>query len=227
MIRAALATLLLTTTAHADPIADQLAALPAAMPTCEPARAHCFGLQLHLAPAPAGGALVVTNAWLAEQVAEAETLFAPLDTGFEVVGADALADPRTAHLETRKDRDALAAATGLGGRVIHVYLTGKLDDVDVPGAIAYGVTWHTKDGKLVVVSGMARSRTLAHELGHFFGLPHSSYAISIMNKTPRAKPPREQRTFAPAEIAAMKPVLVRLVADGAIADRVKPPPPPP
>jgi hypothetical protein len=213
----------LARTAAADPIADQLAAIPKLAPGCDAARAHCFGIQIHVAPAADGSGLIVTPAWLAEQVAEAEKHFTPLDAGFVVVGADVLADKRTAHLETRKDRDALAVATGLGGRVIHVYITGKLDDVDIAGSIAYGVTWHTKDDrKFIIVSGMALPRTLAHELGHFFGLPHSTYAISIMNKTKRKEPPREQRTFADVEIEAMKPVLARLVKDGVIADRAKP-----
>ena len=84
--------------------------------------------------------------------------------------------------------------------------------------IAYGVTWRLpKDSrKFVIVSAQALERTLAHELGHFFGLPHSTYAISIMNKADRAEPPVEQRTFADEEIAAMRPNLERLLRDKVI-----------
>jgi hypothetical protein len=39
-----------------------------------------------------------------------------------------------------------------------------------------------------------------------------------MNKTNRAMPPPEQRTFADPEIAAMRPVLKRLLRDQTIAD---------
>ncbi len=201
--------------AHAD-VAAELAAIPKAMPSCDKARAHCFGIQLHVAPDEQGN-LIVTSDWLAQQVAEAERHFTPLDVGFEVVGADLLPDAAR-HLETRKDRDALAAG-GLPGRVIHVYITGKLDDVDTAGAIAYGVTWRRDDRKYIIVSAAAWPRTLAHELGHFFGLPHSTYAISIMNKSDRKDPPREQRTFADAEIVAMRPAVVRLVRDKVIAER--------
>ena len=104
--------------------------------------------------------------------------------------------------------------------MIHVFVVGRLADVDEDGAIAYGVTWHTSDDdrKYVIVSAQALERTLAHELGHFFGLPHSSYAISIMNKSDRAEPPVEQRTFADEEIAAMRPALKRLLRDKVIVE---------
>jgi hypothetical protein len=77
------------------------------------------------------------------------------------------------------------------------------------------VTWRLpKDRrKYIIVSIQALERTLAHELGHFFGLPHSTYAVSIMNKTERTEPPVDQRTFADEEIAAMRPVLERLLRD--------------
>jgi hypothetical protein len=101
-----------------------------------------------------------------------------------------------------------------------VFVVGQLDDVDEEGAIAYGVTWHGRkdDRKYLIVSAQALERTLAHELGHFFGLPHSSYAISIMNKSDRKEPPVDQRTFADEEIDAMRPVLKRLLRERVIAD---------
>ena len=82
------------------------------------------------------------------------------------------------------------------------------------------MTWHARndDRKYVIVSAQALERTLAHELGHFFGLPHSAYAISIMNKSERKDPPIEQRTFADEEIAAMKPHLLRLLRDKLLLD---------
>src|SRR3954453_6354421 len=110
--------------------------------------------------------------------------------------------------------DGGAVAEGrLTGEVIHVFITGQLDDVDQPGEVIRGVTWHLRGGdrKYVILSTVAPERVLAHELGHVFGLPHSGYAISIMNKRPRTEPPIEQRTFADAELAAMRPALRRLL----------------
>jgi hypothetical protein len=188
---------------------------PAQGPGC-PDRGHCFGLQLHIAADDKGD--VVSPDWIAEQVASANRHFAPLDVGFEIAGVDALPASEV-HVETRADRDGLATDR-LGSKLIHVFLVGQLDDVDEDGRIAYGVTWHMRhdDRKYVIVSAQALPRTLAHELGHFFGLPHSSYAVSIMNKSERKEPPPEQRTFADEEIAAMRPVLKRLLRDRVIVE---------
>jgi hypothetical protein len=194
---------------------DELAALREAVPACDPGRAHCFAIQLHVA---SDEHAVVSADWVAAQLAQANRHFAALDVGFQLAGVDAL--PASAvHIATRAQRDALAKDR-LGRTVIDVFLVGQLDDVDEDGKIAYGVTWHARgdDRKYLIVSSAALPRTLAHELGHFFGLPHSTYAISIMNKTPREEPPADQRTFADEEIAAMRPILRQLLRDRVIAD---------
>jgi hypothetical protein len=205
-------------TARADVDAD-IAAITAALPACEATRAHCFGIQLHITVGEEG--LIASSEWLATQLAMANRHFAPLDVGFQVVGIDTL--PASGqHIATRRERDELSTGR-LRGKVIHVFIIGQLDDVDEAGKIIRGVTWHTRkdDRKYVLVSTVAPDRTLAHELGHVFGLPHSTYAISIMNKTPREEPPVEQRTFADEEIAAMRPTLKRLLRDQVIADVAK------
>src|SRR4051812_43201005 len=147
---------LFTATAHAEvDVAAEIAALPKTFPTCDKARAHCFGIQLHVSPNAQG--LIVTPEWLGVQLSQAVRHFLPLDTSFEVVGADLL-PPSAVHLTSRKDRDALAAA-GLPGRVIHVYIIGELDDVDTAGTIAYGVTWRRRDDrKYIIISAKAWTR---------------------------------------------------------------------
>jgi len=206
--------LLRASVAHADDAAD-LDAITKAAPHCEATRAHCFAIRLHVARTSAA-AMVVDPAWIAAQLAFANKQFEPLDTSFQLAAVDFL--PETAaRLEDRAARNALAKR--VTGTVIDVFLTGYLADVDKPGSFAYGVTWRTKaDHKYIIVSGMGRDRTLAHELGHFFGLPHSTYAVSIMNKTARDDPPPEDRRFADEEIEAMKPVLARLVRSKIIAE---------
>lgn len=204
--------------ARADIDAD-IAAVAAALPACEAARAHCVGIQLHITASDDG--LIAAPDWLATQLAAANRHFAPLDVAFQVVGIDTL--PASGeHIATRRERDELSTGR-LRGKVIHVFIVGQLDDVDVAGKIIYGVTWHTHADarKYVLVSTAAIDRVLAHELGHVFGLPHSSYAISIMNKTDRAEPPVEQRTFADEEISAMHPALKRLLRDKVIAEVAK------
>lgn len=190
-----------------------LAALTAALPACDIERAHCIGIQLHVAAGTSAQA-----GWVAVQLATANRHLAPLGVGFQVVGADGL-PASFARIASRAQRDAVSKGR-LRGTVLHVFLTGKLDDVDQPGEILRGVTWHVRgaDRKYVILSTGAPDLVLAHELGHVFGLPHSTYAISIMNKTRRAEPPLEQRTFTDEEIAAMRPVLTGLLRDRVIAD---------
>jgi hypothetical protein len=218
MLLVALCGVLVPAAARAD-VDHELAALTAALPACEAARAHCIGIQLHVPVAvDRGDALIAHADWLAVQLAEANRHFAPIDVGFQVIGADAL--PAAAgHVATPADRDAVSEGR-LVGQVIHLFVTGQLDDVDQPDGVIRGVTWHRRgdDRKYVILSTAAPERVLAHELGHVFGLPHSRYAISIMNKRPRTAPPIEQRTFADAEIAAMRPALQRLLREQRIAD---------
>lgn len=188
-----------------------LDAFVGAPPACDPERTYCLAIQLHVASGDAGP--VITPAWFATQLATANRHFAPIGVGFQLASADAASTP---HVATRAQRTALARhATG---RTIHVFVTGRLDDVDVPGDEIRGVAWRKDGRKYVILSAQAPARVLAHELGHVFGLPHSSHAISIMNKTHRDAPPPEERTFAPEELAAMAPVVRRLVRGRALAN---------
>src|SRR5690606_21027743 len=118
-------------------------------------------------------------------------------------------------VHTRDDRDAFAALAERNG-VVHVFLVGRLDDVDARPEIAgkpettpqiRGVHWRLRadiSQRWIVLSAIAPDMVLAHELGHFFGLPHSGYAVSIMNKRPRERPPREARGFHRNEVEIMR-----------------------
>ncbi|MDX2087505.1 MAG: matrixin family metalloprotease [Kofleriaceae bacterium] len=184
---------------------------------CDRARTYCFAIHLHVAAAPSGAdGLVVAPDWVARQVATANAHFARLDVAFQIERVTAL-PVEAAHLRTRKERSALGTRTSK--RVIDVFITGQLDDVDAPGEIARGVTWRNGTRKFIIVSAVARDLVLAHELGHYFGLPHSTYPISLMNKTKRDAPPLEERTFHDDEYAKMGPVLRRFVETKVLTNR--------
>lgn len=204
-MRALILVALLASTAAAK----DLAALEEAAPTCDAGRAYCFPIKLHVVDS--GSGIIARPQWFATQLAAANRHFAPLGVSFQLAELERLPASAT-HLTSREDRNAVATGK-LVGPVIHVFIVGQLDDVDIAGAVIYGVAWRLpKDKrKFLIVSTQAHEHVLAHELGHFFGLPHSTHAISIMNKTPRDEPPYEQRTFADVEIAAMRPHLQRLV----------------
>lgn len=191
--------------ARADAIAD----IAPAVPACDAQRAHCFGLQLHVVEGESG--TVASAAWIAAQVALANKHFSGSDIAFELAGVDAIGG-HASHVVTRADRNALAKGR-LGGGVIHVHLVGALDDVDVPGEPRNGVAWRLpKDTrKYIIIAATALPLTLAHELGHVFGLPHSTYPDSIMNKAPRAVPAVADRSFAASERATIQAQRKRLV----------------
>ena len=165
-----------------------------------------LGIQVHVAAVD--GTPVADEAFLARQLAFANQQFAALDVEWRIVGRDAL-PASAARVEDAAERSSFGPL--VKGTVVHVFVTGQLDDIDKPGEVIRGVTWRTGETKYVILSAQAPDRVLAHELGHVFGLPHSTYAISIMNKTPRDQPPPEERRFADEELAVMKQSLARLL----------------
>lgn len=190
------------------------------LPSCDPARAHCIGIRLRVA-IDDRGELVAPFDWIATQLASANEQFAAIDVGFEVVERDVV-PAFAARIENRGERDQLGAM--IDGRVIDVFVTGQLDDIDEAGAFIFGVTWRHGTRKFVIISAPhAWPRVLAHELGHFFGLPHSTEPISIMNKTPRAEPPPEQRRFSDRELATMRRQLRTLLRAKVIDTRPRRP----
>lgn len=180
-------------------------------PRCAATAAHCFGVHLHVVATPAGPVRDV--AWVSAQVEQAQRHFALIDTSFEVVAADAL-PAVDLEIDDRDERDALGHARFTRG-VVHVFVVGRLADVDVAGSEIRGVHWRERADRThrwVILSQIAGSLVLSHELGHFFGLPHSSYDISLMNKTVRLTPLVAELTFAPQEVTRMRKHRDRMLA---------------
>lgn len=146
----------------------------------EESREPIFGLSIVMAR-DESGQRVVDDAWMGAQIDEANRLFAPIGARFRWTLEKPLPDPHS-ELHTRADRDAL---TPLGEpRVIDVFLVRALEDVDEPGRYRMGVCWTGRGGRrLIILSRTARPTVLAHELGHFFGNPHSAVQDNLMSYT--------------------------------------------
>lgn len=205
-----LALLALAGGASAAAPSDALTAFTRHTQGCSPTVKHCFGVVLHVV-LDERGKPVQTADWLATQLAETNRHFGPIGVNFEIVDVRPL-PPRFETVVTRADRDALGRKR-YSRKVLHAFLVGRLHNVDEPGEIR-GVHWRLRGRRSrhwVVLASIAPDWVLAHEIGHFFGLPHSRYPISIMNKSPREEPPEAERTFAKPEYARMKRRLKRFI----------------
>ena len=156
-----------------------LVALGIVLATAGNARADdTFGVSI--AMSEEGGKPVRDDAWMTEQIAAAKRLFAPFGVHFRRTSGKSIA-PERAHVETRADRDAFAGELEPGA--INVFVVASLRDVDEAERMRMGVCWRrAKDGTpYIILSSIARPTVLAHELGHFFGNPHSKTPDNVMS----------------------------------------------
>lgn len=188
------------------------------------ATTHCFGVHLHMVVTPEGATQDV--AWVREQIEQADRHFALIDTSFEIVAADAVPASEL-EIDDRDERDALGHDRFTRG-VVHVFVVGRLADVDIAGNEIRGVHWRERadrSHRWVILSRIAGSLVLSHELGHFFGLPHSTYDISLMNKSVRLTPLVSELTFAEPEVLRMRKHRDRMLVSKMLLERaVKPTP---
>lgn len=163
----------------------------------------CVGIRVHLVQEK--GRSVQDAKWWAEQIEFTQRLFAEVKVSVRTLSVEPL-DARFADLRTPADRDALYKFAH-GKEAVDVFVVRRLADIDRIGEEIRGVHWRRRSDikhRWVIVSSIAMPGLLAHELGHFFGLPHSRYKISIMNKR-RApgRPPFAERVFAAPELKIM------------------------
>jgi hypothetical protein len=199
-------------------VAPALACFVDRTPTCPAGRDRCVGIHLHVVVGPAGP--VQTPAWTAEALTHASWLFESADVGFQIVAVDAIGQEYM-HIATREQRDAIGR-TQFSRGVVHMYLVARLDDVDVPGEQIRGVHWRQRsntDKRWIILSAIGSKVVMGHELGHFFGLPHSRFDKSVMNKAERDDPPWDQRVFVPEELAIVQSERDAMFASGMLVEQ--------
>jgi len=185
---------------------------PAALPVCGVDVERCAAVRLWVAAHD--DARFDDLALLSGQLKQANAHHAPAGLNFQVVEVRVLgADER--HVATRADRDALGHARWKRG-LIDVYVVSKLGNVDEPGEIR-GVHWRSRKDRgrrWVVLSRISPPRVLAHELGHYFGLAHSTVPASLMNTSGNAL---AERAFQPDELRKIERRARTLFAQGVVS----------
>jgi len=129
------------------------------------------------------GEPVREDAWIDAQLAEAERLFAPHGVHF-AKASRRLSGSLYAKMETRADRDALYAM--MRPNVINVFVVASLKDVDEKDRWRMGVHWRPSQktsARYIILAANAAPAVLAHELGHYFGNPHSPTPDNVMSYT--------------------------------------------
>jgi hypothetical protein len=124
---------------------------------------------------------VVTPSFIEEQIETTNKLFGLFGVSFVPTTQPKLASD-FAELENREDRNRLSEA--LVDKQVTVNFVRSLRDVDDPRLYRMGVTWRNLRNlkqRYVIVAGSARPTTLAHELGHYFGLPHVTATNNLMS----------------------------------------------
>lgn len=126
-------------------------------------------------------------AWITAQIDTANALYAPLGVTFRQTTQKEM-PARHAAQHTREDRDALSPLAT--PNAIDVFVVTSLEDVDEPGRVRRGVAWTSRTDKkrYIILSSIAPTGVLAHELGHFFGNGHSDVPDNLMSYTRTGAP---------------------------------------
>jgi hypothetical protein len=125
---------------------------------------------------------VVDRAWIDAEMAAAERIYAPL--GFHVrVHQVRSIGTELARIEDPRMRDRFAAM--VTPHELSVFIVRSLRDDAQVGVYRGGVTWDsrtTPSRRYIILASTAFGSTLAHEMGHFFGLqPHSNVHNNLMS----------------------------------------------
>lgn len=178
--------------------------VPDQLPTCPPKTRYCLAVEVWLPE----GRQDDLRSWLTDQLEAANARLAKLDAAVQVTSIRALA-AQDLDVDAVAKRDALGR---LGQQTpLRWFVVDHLaDNVDKDRA-RKGVTWRAGKHFWIIEDSHAWRWVLCHELGHVLGLPHSTQAASVMNKTPRAWPPPWRLGFTDRELPKMRATLGQLL----------------
>jgi hypothetical protein len=150
--------------------------------------------------------------WVTEQVEAARAVLAP--HGIALTVDQVSFAPPICEVLTEADRDRFAAAVP-DERVVTVLVLPRVRDLAVTTYDLMGVHWRGGGRRWIFLTARARPPVLAHELCHFFGLPHDPAGGNLMAPGPSSPRRPSTRPFAPV----LTPVQARRVRAGISAWR--------
>ncbi len=148
--------------------------------------------------------------WVTQHVNAARAQFAP--HGIAVIAVTEPFTPSRCELLTRADRDALAADVIGKDDEVRVLVVPRVRDLAVPTYDLKGVHWKAGGKRWIYLTASARPPVLAHELCHYFGLPHDPAGGNLMTPGPSSPAWKSQRPPAPFDPMLTGPQVQRLRA---------------
>ena len=170
----------------------------------EAARLQWLELPLRVRVARCGGRAVRPVRWVREHLAAAALVLRPhairLQPRLESF------EPASCEARDRAARHALAKHVPADG--VTVLVVQRVRDLDVPDYDLMGVHWRYRGGddalasrRYILLTARATPPVLAHELCHYFGLPHDPAGGNLMTPGPSAPIWRDAQATKPKPFA--------------------------